>query len=66
MNATIKYSKAIKVPRGVPAVPLPDRNARRDELKEMEAFIRSSGGKPMTLATKKRLVRAGCIGFPGD
>jgi len=50
----------------MPAVPLPDRNARRDELNEMEAFIRSSGGKPMTLATKKRLVRAGCIGFPGD
>jgi hypothetical protein len=62
----IKYSKAIKAPRGVPAVPLPDRNARRDELKELEAFIRSSGGKPMTLATKKRLAQAGGTGFPAD
>ncbi len=66
MNATIKYMKAIKAPRGVPAVPFSGRTARRDGLKEMEAFIRSVGGKPMTLATKKRLVRAGCIGFPGD
>ncbi len=66
MNATIKYSKAIKAPRGVPTVPLRDRIPRRDELKEVEAFIRSSGGKPMSQSTKKRLARAGCGGFPKD
>jgi hypothetical protein len=66
MNATIKYSKAIKAPRGVPAVPLRGRAARRDELKEIEMFIGSAGGKPMSRATKRRLVQAGCAGFPKD
>jgi hypothetical protein len=32
----------------------------------MEAFIRSSGGKPMGRGTKKRLAQAGCTGFPED
>jgi hypothetical protein len=65
MDATIKYSKAIKAPRGVPAVPL-RRTARRDELNEMEAFIHASGGKPMSRDTNRRLVQAGCAGFPKD
>jgi hypothetical protein len=50
----------------LPAVPPSGRAARRDELKEVEAFIHSSGGKPMSQATKKRLVQAGCGGFPKD
>ena len=66
MNAMIKFSKTIKAPRGVPAVPISGRNPRRDELQQVEAFIRLSGGKPMTSATKKRLANAGCAGFPAD
>jgi hypothetical protein len=66
MNATIKYSKTIKAPQGVPAVHRPGRFARRDEFKEVETIIRASGGKPMTQATKKRLAQAGCAGFPDD
>lgn len=66
MNATIKYSKAIKAPRGVPRIFSPGRSARRDEMKDMESFIRAAGGKPMTAATQKRLRHAGCAGFPQD
>jgi hypothetical protein len=66
MSATIKFSKTIKAPCGVPTIPDSGRRARRDEMKEVETFIRAVGGKPMTPATKKRLAQAGCAGLPKD
>ena len=66
MNATIKSMKPIKAAGELPAIPAPAQTARRSQLKEIGAFIRSAGGKPMTRATKRRLARARCDGFPED
>ena len=66
MNATTKSTKTIKGLQGLPAIPAPRKNGRCSEIKEVEAFILSVGGKPMNRSTKQRLERAGCSGLPPD
>ncbi len=66
MRVTTKSSKATKSVTGVPRIPRRKRTTRRNELSQVEAFIRSSGGKPMSRATKERLERAGCNAFPDE
>jgi hypothetical protein len=53
-------------PYKLPTLSVPRRPDHQDDLKEIEAFIRSAGGKPMTRPTKQRLAKAGCLGFPTD
>ena len=60
MNVTTKSTKATKALRGLPAIPAPPKSGRRGEIKEVEAFIRSVGGRPMSRSTKQRLAKAGC------
>ena len=65
----IPSTKAIKVGKALPAlpaIPAPRKNGRRSELKEVEAFILSVDGRPMSRSTKQRLVKAGCSGPPPD
>lgn len=66
MNVTIKSTKTIKC--GLVLPPLPQASARHGhhEVTEVEAFIRSVGGKAMSQATKRRLHKANCEGFPQD
>jgi hypothetical protein len=66
MNATTNSSKATKGLRGLPVIPALRKTARRSEIEEAEAFIRSVGGRPMSRSTKQRLANAGCSGPPQD
>jgi len=58
--------KATQGLRGLPTIPAPRKSGRRGELKEVGAFIRSVGGRPMSRSTKQRLAKAGCSGPPQD
>ena len=68
MNTTIKSTKAIKLAKLLPAIPAAPGCLGHNEIEiqQVEMFIRSVGGKPMTQLTKYRLARAGCKGFPED
>lgn len=66
MNATLKSTGRIKGAKLLPPLPSGGKPMGADELKAIEAFIRSQGGKPMTKATKKRLAKAGCLGWPDE
>ena len=66
MNATTKFTKATKGLQGLPAIPAPRKTGRRSEVQEVEAFIRSVGGRPMSRSTKQRLAKSGCSGLPPD
>jgi hypothetical protein len=62
----IKSTKAIKLAKAVPTLPTPPNRPGRSEIQQVEAFIRSVGGRPMTQVTKHGLAKAGCRGFPED
>jgi hypothetical protein len=66
MNATTKFTKVTKGLQGLPAIPAPHKTGRRSEVEEVETFIRSVGGRPMSRSTKQRLVKAGCSGPAPD
>jgi hypothetical protein len=66
MNTTIKSTKAIKLAKMLPAIPAAPGRLGHNEIQQVEMFIRSVGGKPMTQLTKHRLAKAGCRGFPED
>jgi len=59
-------TKAIKLAKMLPAIPAAPGRLGHSETQQVEMFIRSVGGKPMTQLTKYRLARAGCKGFPED
>ena len=66
MNGTIKSTKAIKSAKAFPALPTPPKCLGHSEIQQVEAFIRSVGGRPMTQLSKHRLAKAGCRGFPEE
>ena len=66
MNATTKFTKATKGLQGLPAIPAPRKTGRSSEVEEVETFIRSVGGRPMSRSTKQRLAKAGCAGPAPD
>ena len=66
MNTTVKSMRRIERADLLPRLPAPGKSTRSNELKEVEAFIRSLGGKPMSTATKRRLAKAGCLGMPDE
>lgn len=66
MNATIKSTKTIEAAKALPDIPAFGQSGSANELKQVEGFIRSVGGRRMTRQTKQRLAKAGCRGFPED
>jgi hypothetical protein len=66
MNATTRFMKVTKGLQGLPAIPAPRKTGRRSEVEEIETFIHSVGGRPMSRSTKQRLSKAGCSGPPED
>jgi hypothetical protein len=66
MNVTIKSTKTIKCGTALPPAPRSSARNGHYEVTEVEAFIRSVGGKAMTQGTKRRLHKARCEGFPQD
>jgi hypothetical protein len=66
MNATTRFTKATKGLQGLPAIPAPRKTGRSSEVEEVETFIRSVGGRPMSRSTKQRLAKTGCAGPAPD
>lgn len=66
MSVTIKSTKRIKAARALPGLPAAPKPKPSNQVKEVEAYIRSLGGKPLTKATKQKLIEAGCYGWPDD
>lgn len=66
MIATNKSASRIRGTALVPRLPSAPRRGRSNEAKQVEDYIRSLGGKPMTQATKRRLAKAGCLAFPDE
>ena len=66
MSVTIKPTKRIRGAKTLPTLPPAPKFKPPDEVKEIEDYIRSLGGKPLTKATKQKLIAAGCYGWPED
>ncbi|MEK9138243.1 MAG: hypothetical protein AAB393_14045 [Bacteroidota bacterium] len=60
MSVTIKSTKRIRGAKTLPPLPAAPKPKPSDELKEIEDYIRSLGGKPLTKATRQKLIAAGC------
>jgi len=66
MSVTIRSTKTTKGAGALPSLPAAPRPKGSDEVKDIEAYIRSLGGKPLSKATKQKLIQAGCYGWPED
>ena len=66
MSVTTKSTRRIKGLKRLPTLPAIPKPGRPDEPKEIEAYIRSLGGKPLSEATRQKLIEAGCYDWPQD
>ena len=66
MRVTIRSTKRIRGAKTLPTLPVARNATSSDELKKIEDYIRSMGGKPLTKATRQKLIAAGCYGWPED
>ena len=66
MKATIKSTKRINQAKTLPRLPEFSPPKHTNEVQEIEGYIRSLGGKPLSKGAKQRLIAAGCYGWPAD
>jgi hypothetical protein len=66
MSVTTRSLRAIKARHVLPKLPPDLKPQQGNEVREVRALITALGGKPLSQATRSKLIEAGCYAWPEE